>query len=368
MQSHSRAHPDPHGDLAACRAALRAGSKSFAAASRILPVDIRDAATVLYAFCRDADDAVDLHIGGAAAVAHLRERLDAIYAGTPHGFAADRALSGVVRTHVLPRELLDALIEGFEWDAQGRRYATLEELEAYAARVAGTIGAMMAVLMGARSSSALARACDLGVAMQLTNIARDVGEDARAGRLYLPLDALQRADIDPDQWLAAPQCTEGLRLVVAGLLARADELYARVQSGVAELAPACRPGINAARLIYADIGRVVRRAGNDSVSRRAVVSRSRKAWLLAQSYLVDVGPVHGEALPPLAATRYLVDAVVACSMQPSTRSGTLHVLPWWFFKSRVLWVLDLFERLERRERMVARARYGDRLADSGSLR
>ncbi|MEO8010236.1 MAG: squalene/phytoene synthase family protein, partial [Dokdonella sp.] len=93
-------------DLAVCRAALRVGSKSFAAASRILPAEVRDAATILYAFCRDADDAVDLHIGGAAAVAHLRARVDAIYAGTPHAFAADRALTHVVASHALPRQLL----------------------------------------------------------------------------------------------------------------------------------------------------------------------------------------------------------------------------------------------------------------------
>lgn len=366
MLSRSRAHPEPS-DLATCRTALCAGSKSFAAASRILPAEVRDAATILYAFCRDADDAVDLHIGGTAAVAHLRERLDAIYSGTPHAYAADRALTDVVYHHALPRELLDALIEGFEWDAHGRRYATLDELEAYAARVAGTIGAMMAVLMGARSSSALARACDLGVAMQLTNIARDVGEDARAGRIYLPLDALRRAGVDPDLWLAAPLCSDGVRAVVAELLARADVLYARVHSGVAQLAPGCRPGINAARFIYADIGRVVRTAGNDSVSRRAVVSGSRKVWLLAKSYLIDVEPAQGGDAPPLDATRYLVEAVLACSTQPVARSSSLHALPWWYFKSRALWLLDLFERLERRERTQVRAPYAQGLADPGSL-
>ncbi len=99
----------------------------------------------------------------------------------------------------MPRELPEALLEGFEWDLVGRRYETLEELQAYAARVAGSVGAMMAVLMGARSAAVLARACDLGVAMQLTNIARDVGEDARQGRLYLPLAWLREAGIDPER-------------------------------------------------------------------------------------------------------------------------------------------------------------------------
>ena len=96
----------------------------------------------------------------------------------------------------MPRILPDALLEGLAWDAMGRRYATLSDLRAYSARVASAVGAMMCVLMRVRDRDALARACDLGVAMQLTNIARDVGEDAREGRLYLPTDWLAGAGVD----------------------------------------------------------------------------------------------------------------------------------------------------------------------------
>ena len=98
----------------------------------------------------------------------------------------------------IPRALPEALLEGFAWDAAGRRYETLDEVEHYAARVAGCVGAMMTLVMGRRDPAILARACDLGVAMQLTNICRDVGEDARAGRLYLPLAWLRDNGIDPD--------------------------------------------------------------------------------------------------------------------------------------------------------------------------
>ena len=104
---------------------------------------------------------------------------------------------------------------------------SLEALHGYAARVAGTVGVMMTLLMGVRDAAALARACDLGVAMQLTNIARDVGEDARAGRLYLPLDWLDEAGVDRDRFLAAPAPSPALARVVARLLAEADRLYAR---------------------------------------------------------------------------------------------------------------------------------------------
>ena len=169
-------------DLAACRALMRGGSKSFFAASRLLPVRLRAPATALYAFCRLADDAIDEGDDASAAMREMQHRLDAIYAGRPAAVDADRALAHVVHRYGLPRALPDALLEGFLWDSQGRVYQSLEDVEAYGARVAGTVGAMMALIMGACTETALARACELGVAMQLTNIARDIGEDARVAQ------------------------------------------------------------------------------------------------------------------------------------------------------------------------------------------
>ena len=184
-------------DLEACNALMRTGSKTFFAASRLLPARVRASSIALYAFCRVADDMVD---GGrhslADAMALLSQRLDAIYAGHPQDPVEDRALAVVVQRHALPRALLDALLDGFAWDAEGRRYETLEDVHDYGARVAGSVGAMMCWIMGVRSPQALARACEMGVAMQLTNIARDVGEDARHGRLYLPRAWLRERGID----------------------------------------------------------------------------------------------------------------------------------------------------------------------------
>ncbi|MDC6171039.1 phytoene/squalene synthase family protein, partial [Paucibacter sp. XJ19-41] len=259
-------------DLAACRASLAANSKTFHAASLLLPPAVRAPATVLYGFCRLADDTVDIEGGRRLAITQLRRRLDRVFEGRPQAVAADRALAAVVARYAIPRALLDLLIEGLSWDVEGRSYETLDELQDYAARVAGTVGAMMSLLMGVREAPALARACDLGVAMQLSNIARDVGEDARMGRLYLPRQWLREAGIAPEAWLAAPRFEPALAGVMQRLLASADELYARAASGVASLPMACRPGINAARLLYAEIGHEVARAGGDSVSRRAVVS------------------------------------------------------------------------------------------------
>jgi 15-cis-phytoene synthase len=302
-------------DFDACRALLRKGSKSFAAASLLLPARIREPAAAFYAFCRVADDAVDEpgERGGpaaaSAAVAALRLRLARACEGRPEDGPVDRALARVVAEHALPRAFLEALIEGFAWDAEGRRYETLSDLNAYAARVAGTVGATMSALMGARAPEVLARACDLGVAMQLTNVARDVGEDARRGRIYLPQEWMREAGIEPDAWLARPVFDDRLRQVVERLLASAEVLYTRAEAGIPILPRDCRASIQAARLIYADIGRAIARRGFDSVSGRAVVSTARKLWLVLRALVTSPASDAARlAAPPLEEVRFLVEA------------------------------------------------------------
>ncbi len=359
--------PVAHGeaaDLAACKRLLANGSRTFLAASRLLPAAVREPACALYAFCRLADDEVDGQTGGgaprtatdaqavaaaAAAVQRLRARLADIYRGQPGDEAADRALAAVVRRYQIPAVLPEALIEGFEWDAAGRHYDTLHELQAYAARVAGTVGAMMALLMGVRSAAGLARACDLGVAMQLSNIARDVGEDARLGRLYLPRQWLREVGINPVAWLAAPQHSPALGQVVQRLLREADALYTRVDAGVAALPLGCRPGINAARFLYAQIGLEVERRGLNAVDQRAVVSRRRKASSLLRALLTLMPDDSWRPQPPLPATRFLVEAVTG----PLHESHFVAPAP-----RRYAGVVALFDRLERRDRGWAMAEGG----------
>ncbi len=337
-------------DMDACRALLKGGSRTFHAASKVLPRKVSDPAIALYAFCRLADDAVDLGDNRAAAVERLRERLDRAYRGQPMDQAADRAFADVVARFSIPREVPEALLEGLAWDAQGRRYETLPELYAYAARVAGTVGAMMTLVMGQRTPEIVARACDLGVAMQLTNIARDVGEDARAGRLYLPQSWLRDAGIDPHAWLAKPVFTREIAVIVQRLLDAADALYGRATLGVRNLPLGCRPGIYAARALYAEIGRELERGGLDSISRRAVVSTNRKLKVLART-LVSLSPEWAPArkLAPMAQldeTRFLIEAVATTPMRhgaPEVRSKPI--------EDRVVWVIDLFSRLEQRDRL-----------------
>ncbi|MEM1268276.1 MAG: phytoene/squalene synthase family protein [Pseudomonadota bacterium] len=327
-------------DLEACAVAIRHGSKSFHAASRLLPPHVRAPALALYAFCRLADDAVDLGQDKYTAVERLAERLDAAYAGRPVDTPADRAFARMVEDHDMPRALPEALIEGFAWDAEERQYETLSDVRAYSARVAATVGAMMTVLMGVRDPHALARACDLGVAMQLTNIARDVGEDARAGRIYLPLAWMRDQGLDPDTFLAEPCHSRPLAQVVHRLLAEARRLYHRAETGIADLPLACRPAIFAARLIYAAIGTEVARADHDSITHRAHTGGWTKLRLageaLGSAALTVATPRAAARLaPPLPETAFLVNAAAA----PSHDEGITGA-----------WIGDLFLQLEAHRR------------------
>jgi len=332
----------PLHDARGLRTLMRGGSKTFFAASLMLPSRVRGPATALYAFCRLADDAIDLGTDPHAAMRGLQQRLDALYAGRPGADDADRALAPVVQRFAIPRALFDGLLEGFLWDAQGRRYDSLADVQAYGARVAGTVGAMMALVMGVGSAAALARACELGVAMQLTNIARDVGEDARNGRLYLPRQWLHEAGIDADAWLREPGFTAGVARCTQQLIDAAEVLYRRAEHGIAELPSDCRPAIHAARLVYAEIGHRLARDGLDSVNRRAVVSGRRKLALMGVAAgTALLPPRHALGDPePLPAVRFLVEAATPALPARARRRS---------FDERMQWAADLHARLVERD-------------------
>jgi 15-cis-phytoene synthase len=335
----------PSPDAPGLRALMRGGSKTFFAASLLLPARVRGPATALYAFCRLADDAIDLGSDPHAEMRGLQQRLDALYAGRPGAAEADRALAPVVHQHAIPRALFDGLLEGFLWDAQGRRYHSLADVQDYGARVAGTVGAMMSLVMGVRSAPALARACELGVAMQLTNIARDVGEDARNARLYLPRQWLMEAGVDADAWLRAPAFNAGVARCTQRLIDAAELLYRRAEHGIAALPLDCRPAIQAARLVYAEIGHRLVRDGLDSVNRRAVVSGRRKLALMAVAAGAAMLPPRGELgdPAPLPAVRFLVDAAAVASATPPAGAKRRS------FDERIQWATELHARLAERD-------------------
>ena len=361
-------------DLArSCKDLMRSGSKSFFAASRVLPSRIRADATALYAFCRVADDAIDnatSPIERVEALGHLQQRLTAIYAGRPLQFAEDILLTPIVKQHHIPQAILGALLEGFAWDAQSKRYQTLEQLHDYAARVAGTVGVMMAMIMGCQTEAALERACELGAAMQLTNIARDIGEDARANRVYLPTDWFASEAINIDQWLANPILCPAIQRMTERLLAEADRLYAQAKLGIAALPPDCRAAILSAARVYAEIGSLVRQNNCDSVSRRAVVPFARKLSLMAHSKWALL-PLpwrteelwYSEAKPQcLPAVHFLVQSALEELQMPAQRTALqdqalqrqnehdVAMPTGQSFYNKTVWVIDLCERLAQRDR------------------
>lgn len=342
-----RMTPDfDHGDLQACVAMMQSGSKTFFAASRLLPLRVRTHAIALYAFCRVTDDLIDERPIELApeAVSELHRRLDAIYRGEPGNAIEDQALSLVVQEVQLPRLWLDGLIEGFAWDAQGKACDTLSDLHHYAVRVAGTVGTMMCWIMGQRDAVTLSRACELGVAMQLTNIARDIGEDARKGRTYVPREWFRQEGLDANDWVKNPVFTPQVARLTQRLLDHADGIYAQAQAGIASLPADCRAAIHAANLIYAEIGHQLRREGLDSVNHRTVVSPSRKMVLLlkawTQSAWICVEDEPATTLPEIEPMITPCVGVVAGRFVRPQRS----------LGQRVDWVMNLIERQENLKR------------------
>jgi phytoene synthase len=325
------------GDVAECARLIREGSKSFHAASLILPADVRQAARALYAFCRVADDRIDEGRDPHAALAILRRRLASAYSRRPEDSPVDRMFAWVVSEYAIPRAVPEALLEGFAWDADGRVYQSFDELKAYAVRVAGTVGVMMALVMGERRPDALARAIDLGIGMQLTNIARDVGEDAAAGRCYLPEDWLQEAGISRAELFSASGADHRIRSLVQRMLEAADSFYTSGFAGIEYLRPDCRTAIRAAGLIYSDIGRVIEAGGFDAITRRAAVSPGRKLLLAVRAvWPQQAVDGHHEAEP---SGQFLLQAVAGRALPD--RPGAVSPAGW-------AWVMDLFLQMERR--------------------
>ncbi len=293
-------------DRLACRAWIQRHSKSFFLSSLLLPARVRQASWALYAFCRRADDAVDEQAaGGLERVARLRRRLDEVYAGRAADDPIDRAFAAVVERHQIARALPEELLAGMEMDARGVTYETDEQLLRYCFRVAATVGLMMTRVMGCRAEVAYLRAADLGVAMQLTNIARDVGEDARRGRVYLPRTLCNAVGLDPRGLPTAARASEPLKAAVRTLLERAAAHYRSADAGVPLLPRDCRFAIASSRRIYAAIGDAVAANGYDSIAQRAYVSLPGKLALLlralpslfAAAPATSVGPADAQLAP-----------------------------------------------------------------------
>ena len=266
---------------------IELGSKSFAAATRLFDRSTRQSVVMLYCWCRYCDDAVDGQVLGhrstvdgqrrdpAGRLEHLRTLTRQAYAGEPMNEPAFSAFQHVVRRHAIPESLPFEHLAGFAMDVAGRRYRTIEETLEYCYHVAGVVGVMMAKVMGVHDGAVLDRACDLGIAFQLTNIVRDIVEDAEVGRIYLPEDWLAREGV-ASGGIAAPEHRAGVAKVAARMFDLADQYYDSAAGGIAALPLRSAWAIATARGVYRSIGRAVLARGTRAWDTRTVTSRVEK--------------------------------------------------------------------------------------------
>jgi phytoene synthase len=270
-----------------CREIARAIGRTFYYGSLFLPPPRRRAAWALYAFCRTVDDIADVPDqspeGAMTALAGWRASLLATYAGRPEG-PVMTAWADVLRTFPVPLEPALELLDGVAMDVVGAHYESWESLCVYCYRVAGTVGLLMAPLLGPVSPVAHESAVDLGIAMQLTNILRDVGEDAANGRIYLPRDEMARFRYGEDE-LHSGVVTPAFRELMEFQMARAERHYERGMRGIALLDPEVRLAIAlSATLYHAILGRI-RRNGYDVFTRRAHIGLAAKLATLPGVWL-----------------------------------------------------------------------------------
>lgn len=271
------------------------GSKSFAAASKLFDRRTRDRAWLLYAWCRHCDDVMDGQaLGGEMqAVDDPATRLATIRVGTARALAGETvgempfdAIGTVSRETNLPRAFIEDHLEGFALDAQDWRPRTENDLLRYSYHVAGAVGCMMAVIMGVdpADEDTLDRASDLGIAFQLANIARDLAEDARAGRCYLPQEWLAELDVPPGEHMR-PIYRARMAAAARWLLQLVEEYEASARVGAARLPPRSRWAVLSAAGIYGDIAREVARRGERAWDTRVATSKADKLRWIGRSGL-----------------------------------------------------------------------------------
>jgi phytoene synthase len=253
-------------------------AKTFYFASRFLQRDKRYAAYAIYALCRTADDTVDLnpHCPDAQALREVERSLDRVYGAGEVSGGLLTAFKQTVDRYAIPRSCFDDLLEGMKMDLRKQRYENFEELYSYCYRVAGVVGLIMVRIFGFCRSEAERHAVELGVAMQLTNIVRDVHEDFIRGRIYLPLDEMERFGVSESQ-LAARIRDEQFKALIRFQITRARTYYASAARGIGLVDNfRCRLVVSMMKDLYAGILAAVERNDYDVFNHRAQVSASGK--------------------------------------------------------------------------------------------
>jgi len=300
--------------VAHSKAIIEKGSKSFAAAAKLFDPTTRERAFMLYAWCRHCDDRIDGQELGFGQQSPEPDQqliiLEELTAQTEAAMSGQRldpddpeydpvfaAFQRVYQECDIGRRYPLELLEGFAMDVRRHEYLTLEDTLLYSYHVAGVVGAMMAAIMGVTDQPTLNRAIDLGIAFQLTNISRDVMEDAADGRVYLPRSWLEEASapVDPAQF---PGAERALFVVVDRLLDEADRYYDSAVHGIARLPFRCAWAIAAARKVYGAIGNQVRRQGEYAWTSRAGTGTLQKLSMLITSGFTAARAVTSEGDVP----------------------------------------------------------------------
>lgn len=273
--------------LAYCAQLTRAHSSTFYLGSRLFPPTERQAVSVVYAVCRSGDDAVDEAPSREAAHHRLlvwQEHIDRAYAGTPRsGAFLEVGLCWVLERFDVPKSAFEELYLGLESDLGEQRFETMEELMLYCRRVAGVVGLLIAPVAGYRGGDETLRsALALGEAMQLTNILRDVGEDLRMGRCYLPTELLDKHGVTR-QGLEAAQVTPGYAALLEELAETAAELYRRGWQGIPKLHGVAATAVGVAALNYEGILNKLRRNGYDNLTQRAYLRPVERLVLIPRA-------------------------------------------------------------------------------------
>ena len=269
-----------------CQQKAASSGSSFYYSFLFLPSNRRRAITALYAYCREVDDVVDecedVQIA-AVKLAWWRQELGRLYAGHPE-HPVTQALLPTLTEFNLPQEQLLEIIDGMEMDLQQTRYLDFKALSLYCYRVASVVGLLAAEIFGFTERKTQKYAHDLGMAFQLTNIIRDVGEDARRGRVYLPLDELQRFDVPVADILNA-RYSDNFRRLMEFQIERAEQYYAQAMDELPDIdRKTQRPGLVMAA-IYRTLLDEIKRDGCQVLSQRTSLTPLRKLWIAWRAWI-----------------------------------------------------------------------------------
>lgn len=285
--------------VAHAKQSIARGSKSFAMASTLFDPQTRERAWLLYAWCRKCDDIADGQdhggtlqgvVDGQARLSTIRVMTDQALRGEPTGDPAFDGFGVVMRECAIPARYAHDLIEGFALDAREWRPRSQDDMLRYCYHVAGVVGCMMAVLMGVDpdDQATLDRACDLGLAFQLANIARDISEDEAADRCYLPQEWLAEMDMPPGEHMK-PWLRPRLAILARRMADMAAAYEESARHGTGALPPRAAWAVLAAAGIYGDIGREVARRGEQAWDARVITTKAAKLGWVARAGMQVIG-------------------------------------------------------------------------------